>query len=144
MTDADLVLGYIDPGRFLGGKTRLKPELATEALERQVARPLGIGVSEAAWQVKRLIDGIILCLPNFGDENGAVEAFKDARLPILIQAYPDDLDKMGPALRRDGNAVDIEAEMAEMAESGLHYQTVLRLLSKKLQMLRSVATEGGK
>ena len=47
------------------------------------------------------IDGIILCLPNFGDENGAVEAFKNARFPILIQAYPDDLDKMAPALRRD-------------------------------------------
>ncbi|MEI6875758.1 MAG: hypothetical protein WCL50_11600 [Spirochaetota bacterium] len=47
------------------------------------------------------IDGIILCLPNFGDENGAVEALRDARLPIFIQAYPDDLDKMAPALRRD-------------------------------------------
>ena len=46
-------------------------------------------------------DGVILCLPNFGDENGAVEALKQARVPILIQAYPDDLDKMAPAVRRD-------------------------------------------
>ncbi|MCP4165335.1 MAG: hypothetical protein GY759_05500 [Chloroflexi bacterium] len=46
-------------------------------------------------------DGVILCLPNFGDENGAVAALKDAGVPILVQAYPDDLDKMGPALRRD-------------------------------------------
>jgi len=47
------------------------------------------------------IDGVILSLPNFGDENGAVAALRDAGLPILIQAYPDDLDKMAPELRRD-------------------------------------------
>ncbi len=46
-------------------------------------------------------DGVILCLPNFGDENGAVAALADAGVPILIQAYPDELDKMDPARRRD-------------------------------------------
>lgn len=45
--------------------------------------------------------GVILSLPNFGDENGALAALKEADVPILIQAYPDDLDKMAPALRRD-------------------------------------------
>jgi L-fucose isomerase-like protein len=45
--------------------------------------------------------GIILSLPNFGDETGAVAALKDAGVPILIQAYPDDLDKMAPSVRRD-------------------------------------------
>lgn len=45
--------------------------------------------------------GVIVCLPNFGDETGAVAALKDANVPILIQAYPDELDKMAPAVRRD-------------------------------------------
>ncbi len=45
--------------------------------------------------------GVILCLPNFGDETGAIAALKDAGVPILVQAYPDDLDKMAPELRRD-------------------------------------------
>ncbi len=45
--------------------------------------------------------GVIVCLPNFGDENGAVAALKDAGAPIWIQAYPDEYDRMGPALRRD-------------------------------------------
>ncbi len=45
--------------------------------------------------------GVILCLPNFGDETGAVAALQDAGVPILIQAYPDELDKMAPELRRD-------------------------------------------
>ena len=46
-------------------------------------------------------DGVILTLPNFGDENGALAALKDAGVPILIQAYPDQLEKMAPELRRD-------------------------------------------
>ncbi len=45
--------------------------------------------------------GVILCLPNFGDENGATVALKNAGVPILIQAYPDEADKMAPELRRD-------------------------------------------
>jgi L-fucose isomerase-like protein len=45
--------------------------------------------------------GVIVCLPNFGDETGAVAALQEAGVPIWVQAYPDDLDRMGPALRRD-------------------------------------------
>lgn len=47
------------------------------------------------------VDGIILSLPNFGDENGAVVALKEANLPILVQAYPDETGKMDFARRRD-------------------------------------------
>jgi L-fucose isomerase-like protein len=45
--------------------------------------------------------GVILSLPNFGDETGAVAALSEAGVPIFIQAYPDELDKMSPELRRD-------------------------------------------
>jgi len=45
--------------------------------------------------------GIIVSLPNFGDETGAVEALKEAEVPIFIQAYPDELSKMAPEVRRD-------------------------------------------
>lgn len=46
-------------------------------------------------------DGVILSLPNFGDENGAIAALKDCNVPILIQAYPDKIGEMGFSLRRD-------------------------------------------
>jgi L-fucose isomerase-like protein len=46
-------------------------------------------------------DGIIICLPNFGDENGALAAVKNTKVPILVMAYPDEPDKLGPASRRD-------------------------------------------
>ena len=45
--------------------------------------------------------GVILCLPNFGDETGAVAALQEAGVPILVQAYPDSLSKMAPETRRD-------------------------------------------
>ena len=46
-------------------------------------------------------DGVILCMPIFVDENGAFNALRDAGVPILLQAYPDEIGKMGFAGRRD-------------------------------------------
>ena len=46
-------------------------------------------------------DGVILCLPNFGDETGAIAALRDCGVPILVHAYPDELDRMGFTERRD-------------------------------------------
>lgn len=46
-------------------------------------------------------DGVIFCMPIFADENGAAEALRDAGVPILLQAYPDEIGKMDFANRRD-------------------------------------------
>ncbi len=46
-------------------------------------------------------DGVILCMPIFIDENGAVTALQDAGVPVLMQAYPDEIGKMDFAHRRD-------------------------------------------
>ena len=49
------------------------------------------------------IDGVLVCLPNFGDEKGVADALKLAGLgvPVLVQAYPDDLEQLHVARRRD-------------------------------------------
>jgi L-fucose isomerase-like protein len=49
------------------------------------------------------IDGIVVVLPNFGDERGVAETIKlsGLKVPVLIQAYPDDLNRLGVARRRD-------------------------------------------
>lgn len=49
------------------------------------------------------IDGILVVLPNFGDEKGVAETIKLSGLnvPVLIQSYPDDLKKMDVRNRRD-------------------------------------------
>lgn len=50
------------------------------------------------------IDGILVSLPNFGDEKGVADTIKLSGLnvPILVQAYPDDLSQFTVERRRDG------------------------------------------
>jgi N-methylhydantoinase A/oxoprolinase/acetone carboxylase beta subunit/N-methylhydantoinase B/oxoprolinase/acetone carboxylase alpha subunit len=48
VTDACVVLGYIDPNYFLGGEMTLEPDRAAAAVETDVARPLGLDLHEAA------------------------------------------------------------------------------------------------
>jgi L-fucose isomerase-like protein len=49
------------------------------------------------------IDGVVVVLPNFGDEKGVADTLRLSGLnvPILIQGYPDDLAQLNPARRRD-------------------------------------------
>ena len=51
VTDAAVVLGYIDPAYFLGGKLELDAAAAHSAIERAVAGPLGFSVQRAAWAI---------------------------------------------------------------------------------------------
>jgi L-fucose isomerase-like protein len=50
------------------------------------------------------IDGVLVCLPNFGDEKGVADTLKlsGLKVPILVQAYPDNLDQLTVERRRDG------------------------------------------
>jgi N-methylhydantoinase A len=48
VTDADLVLGYLDPVALLGGALPVDLGRARAAIEREIAKPLGLGVVEAA------------------------------------------------------------------------------------------------
>ncbi len=50
-----------------------------------------------------VIDGFLVVLPNFGDEKGVADTIKlsGLQVPILVQAYPDDLDQFTVARRRD-------------------------------------------
>jgi N-methylhydantoinase A/acetophenone carboxylase len=57
VTDADLILGYINPDRFVGGKISLNAERAHMIMEAKVAKPLDIEVPEAAAEGKLIVDG---------------------------------------------------------------------------------------
>jgi N-methylhydantoinase A len=57
VTDADLLLGILDPDAFLGGRMTLDVDAAREAVRVHVAEPLGISVAEAAAGIKRIVDG---------------------------------------------------------------------------------------
>ncbi len=56
VTDCDLVLGYLDPGYFLGGRKILDKAKAASAIREHIAEPLGLGVVEAAAGVYAIIN----------------------------------------------------------------------------------------
>ena len=56
VTDANLVLGRIDPGSFFGGRKRLDDDLAKKAIEEKVARPLGLDLFAAAKGILEIVD----------------------------------------------------------------------------------------
>ena len=93
--------------------TRLlrKHEIQTVQLQENDSKLGGVETHAEARRCAELfrreaeaIDGILVCLPNFGDEKGVADALKLAGLnvPVLVQAYPDDLDRLDVARRRDG------------------------------------------
>jgi N-methylhydantoinase A len=55
VTDANVVLGYIDPDYFAGGTLPLDGRAAARAIEEKVARPLGLGLEEAAWGIHAIV-----------------------------------------------------------------------------------------
>ena len=56
VTDASVVLGYLDPGFFAGGRLRLDAAKATEAIDARVARPLGMTTAQAALGIHRVLN----------------------------------------------------------------------------------------
>ena len=56
VTDADLVLGYLDPNYFLGGSMPLNRSASEKAIEAKVAKPLGTSLIEAAFGIHDLIN----------------------------------------------------------------------------------------
>jgi N-methylhydantoinase A/oxoprolinase/acetone carboxylase beta subunit len=56
VTDADVVLGYLSPETFHGGRLRLDVERARTAIESRLARPLGLKVEETAMLIRRVVD----------------------------------------------------------------------------------------
>ena len=56
VTDASLILGYLNPGYFLGGQIALDVEAAGRAVEERVAEPLGMSVTEAASAIHRIVN----------------------------------------------------------------------------------------
>jgi N-methylhydantoinase A/oxoprolinase/acetone carboxylase beta subunit len=56
VTDADLLLGYLDEDYFLGGTMKLDKERARLGVEEKIARPLGVSFIQAIWGIHDLIN----------------------------------------------------------------------------------------
>ena len=56
VTDADLLLGYLDENYFLGGTMKLDKEGARRGVEEKIAKPLGVSFIQAVWGIHDLIN----------------------------------------------------------------------------------------
>jgi N-methylhydantoinase A len=56
VTDADLLLGYINPDNFVGGRLELNLEKTEQLIDEKLAKPLGMSPTEAAAGVRRIVD----------------------------------------------------------------------------------------
>jgi N-methylhydantoinase A/oxoprolinase/acetone carboxylase beta subunit len=56
VTDANLVLGYLSPDQFFGGRMALDRDAAEDAIRERIAEPSGLSIVEAAALIRRIID----------------------------------------------------------------------------------------
>ena len=56
ITDASVVLGYLNPDYFAGGSVKLHADLAWQVIEEKIAKPLGFSVEEAALGIHRVVN----------------------------------------------------------------------------------------
>src|SRR5262245_35945790 len=73
------------------------------------------------------LDGVLVVLPNFGDEKGVADTLKLSRLnvPVLVQGYPDDLKQLSPARRRDAYCGKISV-CNNMVQAGIKFTLTRR------------------
>jgi N-methylhydantoinase A/oxoprolinase/acetone carboxylase beta subunit len=57
VTDADVVLGYINPDYYFGGKMRLDKNRSIQSIRDKIAKPLGISVEEGAAIIRKIVNG---------------------------------------------------------------------------------------
>lgn len=80
-TDANLVLGYLDPEFFLGGRMRLDREKAAQAIAKRVAEPLGLDAVAAAAAMFRVINtNMAAAIREVSVERG----IDPRRLPLVV------------------------------------------------------------
>jgi len=60
VTDANLVLGYLNPRYFLGGEIELNVDLAKEAIRKKIAEPMGLTLEEAAEGIIRVVNSTMI------------------------------------------------------------------------------------
>jgi len=118
VTDADLVLGRLNAGRFLSGRMGLDAALSERAIRARVAEPLGLGVADAAAGIARIADASMsLAVRSVSVERGcdprdctmiafggagplhAVSIAREIHVPrVVIPRYPGNFSALGMLL----------------------------------------------
>lgn len=97
VTDANIILGYIDPEYFLGGRRKLDREAAERAIRTEIAEPLGLSIVQAAAGIYEVVNSKMSDLirkqvvrSGYTPEEFVIYAFGGAG-PVHAAAYGMDL-----------------------------------------------------
>jgi len=82
VTDADLILGYLNPAYFLGGKVNLQVDKAKEAIQIKIAQPLGLDIYRAAYGIYTVVNNNMAQ----GVKVASVDRGYDPRSCLLVTA----------------------------------------------------------
>ncbi|EGW40781.1 hydantoinase/oxoprolinase family protein [Desulfosporosinus sp. OT] len=135
ITDAALIMGLLDSSDFLGGRMPLDAQLAYQAIETKIARPLGLSVHEAAYAIYQvalslMIDAVYLMTVKKGyDPRSFALAAVGGALPLFATALA-----AGAGIQR----VEVPELAPVFCAQGLHHARF------QFEVLRSVFEELGK
>jgi N-methylhydantoinase A len=123
VTDADVVLGYINPDYFLGGTMKLDRERAVAAIEETIAVPLGISTEEAAAGIYQIVNSHMADLIR----QVTVERGYDPRAFTLVNfggCGPTHSTGYGPELQLKGSLIPAAASIFSavgIGQSGIRH-----------------------
>lgn len=116
VTDANLVLGYLNPDFFLGGKMKLDREKAEEAIKREVADKLGLSVQEAA---QGIIDMINVSMANGIREITVKRGYDPREFPLVCAGGAGPLHAAAIAQELDCPLVFVPKESSIFCAAGM-------------------------
>ncbi len=108
VTDADLLLGYLNPHNFLGGRMRLSLEAAETAIRTRIAEPMGISVTEAAHGIHQVVNENMIAATRIHVAERGADA-RRMRLMAFGGAGPVHADAIARSLRMRGYVVPASA-----------------------------------
>ena len=132
ITDAALIMGLLDSSDFLGGRMQLDAQLAYQAIETNIARPLGLSVPEAAYAIYQvalslMVDAVYLMTVKKGfDPRSFALAAVGGALPLFATALA-----AGAGIKR----VEVPDLAPVFCAQGLHHSRF------QFEVLRSVYEE---
>jgi N-methylhydantoinase A len=135
VTDANIVLGYLNPNNFVGGRFKIVPELAAEAITERIAKPLNMTLQQAALGIIRVVctnievglrlsfverglDPRMFALLAFGGGGPVLgtRVAKDIGIPrVIVPPYPGISCAMG-LLQTDVKHVYLQTRLASLAK----------------------------
>ncbi|GAC1632038.1 MAG: hydantoinase/oxoprolinase family protein [Nevskia sp.] len=160
LTDALLLLGYLDPDNFLGGRRKLSLDHARKLIEAKIAKPLAVSVEQAALMIRdeaatmmaELVANTLaeaglqaseVAMFSFGGNGPMFGAFVAEKLGIA-QAYAFDF---GPVFGAFGSSISDVAHVYErgigLAWNGANQPAILQTAQRLyVQALRDLQGEG--